>query len=65
MPSVKSAINSWGLPDPVYVEVFLRLREELPDHPVARMWRADQPFDGMHYGFTLIDPQNRLCVHLL
>ena len=61
--SVDRQIISWGLPDEVLVEVHLRLRDHLPRDPLGLLRRTRQPFDGMTYHFSLIDPKNRFCVH--
>lgn len=63
-PSVRRKLAGWNLPDFLLVEVYLRLREELGERPTDLMRRTQQPFDGMEYRFTLIDPGNRLCEHL-
>ena len=63
-PSVDKRISAWKLSDFVFVEVYLRLREDLPSNPPRLMRRATSPFDGMVYEFELIDPENRLCQHL-
>ena len=56
-------IVSWQLPDEVLVEVYLRLREALPQSPLQFLQREEQPFDGMVYRFSLVDPHNRIVVH--
>ena len=38
----------------------IRLREELP---TARLIRTTEPFDGMIYFFSMVDPINRFCEH--
>jgi hypothetical protein len=58
------ATTDWRLPDPVLVEVHLRLRHELAESPNSVLVRMKVPFDGMGYGFSMIDPENRLCQHL-
>lgn len=60
---VYQQLNSCGLPDPVLVEAFLRLREQLADDPQRHLQRIREPFDGMAYGFNMIDPGNRFCEH--
>jgi hypothetical protein len=62
--SVQRKILSWSLPDPVLVEVHLRLRDERLTHdPWRSLVRTRQPFDGMTYYFSMIDPDNRFCEH--
>jgi hypothetical protein len=39
------------------------LHEELAQAPTQHLVRTRDPFDGMVYALSLIDPQNRLCVH--
>jgi hypothetical protein len=64
IPSVvQRRIVSWSLPDFVFVEVHLRLTEDLANDPKRFLIRTRQPFDGMAFFFELIDPSNRLCVH--
>src|SRR5438128_808342 len=60
---VRKKIASWGLPDALLVEVYLRLTDELARNPSLHLVRAEEPFDGMVYRFSLIDPENRLCEH--
>jgi hypothetical protein len=56
------AVGTWGLPDTVFVEMRLRVNE-LAHQPAGQLVRIRTPFDGMAFGFDLIDPVNRLCVH--
>ena len=62
-PTVAKTIASWGLSDPVLVDVYLYLREVLPLDPPRFLRRARQPFDGMLFEFELIDSENRLRQH--
>ncbi len=62
-PSVRRKIASWNLPDHALVEVYLRLREVLPENPAQHLRRLSTPFDGMVYQFSFVDPDNRLCEH--
>ncbi|MBI3407874.1 MAG: hypothetical protein HY040_05900 [Planctomycetes bacterium] len=62
-PSVAKAISQWGLSDFMLVEVYIRLREQLAADPTRLLMRLTEPFDGMVYGFHMIDPENRLCEH--
>lgn len=57
--SMQKRIVAWNLPDPVFVEIFLRLEQGLKDKPAEKLVRMQQPFDGMTYDFTLVDPTNR------
>ncbi len=59
---VRREVGSWNLPDYMLVEVYLRLRERLGENPAASLVRITEPWDGMAYGFEMIDPQNRLRV---
>jgi hypothetical protein len=61
-PAVNRQIAGLGLPDFVFVEVHLRLAT-LRDRPADSLVRLTVPFDGMGFGFEMIDPTNRLCVH--
>jgi hypothetical protein len=63
LPGARRQISSWGLPDEVLVEVYLRLRERLSEQPALQLRRQRQPFDGMIYRFRVPDPANRLCEH--
>jgi hypothetical protein len=63
-PAIASRIAGWGLSDAVFVDVYLFLREVLPTAPTEYLQRRRQPFDGMVYEFSLIDPGNRLREHL-
>lgn len=56
--TIRKRIVSWGLPDSVFVEVMLRL-EQLGNAPTQKLVRVSQPFDGMVYGFDMVDPANR------
>jgi hypothetical protein len=58
-------LASWNLPDAVFVEVHLRLRERLCQYPTSELVRATEPFDGMVYAFEMIDPTNRVSVYRL
>ena len=56
-------IAAWDLPDFLIVEIYTRLRERLADHPARQLVRMREPFDGMVYGFSIVDPGNRLLEH--
>ncbi|HXG11889.1 MAG TPA: hypothetical protein VNK04_19185 [Gemmataceae bacterium] len=58
--SVRRRIVAWNLPDTVFVEVLIRLEQQLGQNPAAHLVRARHPFEGMNYGFSLVDPTNRL-----
>jgi hypothetical protein len=62
LPAVARRIASWGLSDPVLVEVYLRL-EALRNTPADHLRRERRPFDGMVWRFNLIDPDNRIQQH--
>src|SRR5947208_1208812 len=62
--SVKQGIASWGLTDDALVDVSLHLNETMPQTAPGCLDRVIEPFDGMVYVFSLIDPQNRLCEHV-
>jgi hypothetical protein len=55
-------VNSWQLSDVLLVEVHLRL-QQLEQDPARLLVRLRQPFDGMCYRFSLVDPENRLREH--
>ncbi|MFO0970486.1 MAG: hypothetical protein U0793_33495 [Gemmataceae bacterium] len=57
--SLRRRMIAWSLPDPILVDVYLRL-QELRDEPAQKLMRLREPFDGMHYIFSMIDPQDRL-----
>lgn len=59
---VSRRINAWGLSDSVLVEVYLRL-QSLSDDAAGKLQRVRTPFDGMVFGFSLVDPENRLLEH--
>ncbi len=61
--SASAQIASWNLSDSMLVEVHLRLREQLAQSPTTHLHRVRQPYDGLVYEFSMIDPQNRLCEH--
>ncbi len=63
-PLVRRQIASWRLPDFLLVEVHLRIRRELSQNPAQILIRTRQPFDGMCYRFSVIDPENRLREYL-
>ena len=61
---VNRQIASWHLSDTMLVEVQLRLRQDLREDPARSLIRLREPFDGMCYLFSMIDPENRLREHL-
>lgn len=61
-PPVARMMAGW--PEGVLVEAYLRLREELAAAPSAHLVRTTVPFDGLLYGFSLVDPANRLIEHI-
>jgi hypothetical protein len=58
--TIQRRIVAWNLPDPVFVEVLLRLKEDLAENPFERLVRLRSPFEGMVYHFSMVDPTNRL-----
>jgi hypothetical protein len=60
-PSANKKIISWQLPDPVLVDVHLRI-QDLGTNP-HWLVRVAAPFDGMVFPLMLIDPDNRFCEH--
>jgi hypothetical protein len=60
---VNRQIVSWQLSDTMLVEVQLRLRQDLRENPTRSLIRLRQPFDGMCYLFSMVDPENRLREH--
>ena len=61
---VNRQIASWQLSDTMLVEVRLRLHQALRENPAQSLIRVREPFDGMCYELSMIDPQNRLREHL-
>ncbi len=53
-------IASWNLSDFVWTDVLMHLHQVLPQAPSAHLRRVRQPFDGMVYEFSLIDPEDRM-----
>ena len=60
---VNRQIASWQLSDTMLVEVQLRLRQDLRENPAQSLIRLQEPFDGMCYLFSMVDPENRLREH--
>lgn len=65
-PLVRRQIARWGLSDGLLVDVHLRLNDELPHAPATFLSKDSTRFggEGMVYGFDLIDPNNRMLVHV-
>ena len=63
LPRIGKGLNHLGVSDFVLVEVYLQVEELLGEHPWQVLQRTETPFAGMTLAFTLIDPENRLCVH--
>src|SRR4051812_40994343 len=61
---VNRQIVSWQLSDTMLVEIQLRLRQDLRENPAASLIRLREPFDGMCYLFSMVDPENRSSEHL-
>jgi hypothetical protein len=62
-PLVTRQIASWQLPDPILVEVYLRLNVDLTEKPTRVLFSSDEAGGGMVFPFSVIDPDNRLCKH--
>jgi hypothetical protein len=64
-PLVRRQLLRWGLSDSLLVDVHLRLNDELPRSPTTFLSIEPGWFggEGMVYGFTLIDPDNRMLDH--
>ncbi len=45
------------------VEAFLRLNDQLASDPARHLRRIREPFDGMEFAFSMVDPENRFCEH--
>jgi hypothetical protein len=60
---VLRAVPTWNLPDQVFVEMRLRVNA-LSRNPSSLLVRTREPIDGMTLPFEMIDPTNRLCVHV-
>jgi hypothetical protein len=63
MPVVKQRIQSWGLSDFMFVEVFQRLMDRLPYRPYEFLIPSRDRRGGMIYQFAMVDPENRFCEH--
>ena len=63
LPPAVRQIGSWGLSDFVLVDVYLRLREQLPNRPADQLAPAAEADGGMLFPFDLVDPENRFCRH--
>jgi hypothetical protein len=61
--SVRRKIARWNLPDWLMVEIYLRLNERLANDPAQALVRVRQPFDGMMFHLSLVDPYHRLTQH--
>jgi len=44
-------------------EAYLRLQGELAENPAQSLVRTGQPFDGLCFLFSMVDPENRLREH--
>src|ERR1700724_2671156 len=62
-PYVPKRIRSWGLSDSILVDVYLWLNDRLPLDPLHSLRRVENPFEGMVFEFSLIDPDNRWREH--
>jgi hypothetical protein len=60
---VRAKIASWNIPDSLLVDIYLTLSRDLSDNPAARLERTQEPFDGLLYRFSRIDPANRLSLY--
>lgn len=63
LPPAVRQISSWGLSSTMLVEVYLRLREHLPDRPSTRLAPTSEADGGMLFPFEMVDPENRFCRH--
>ena len=64
-PGVRGRIARWGLPDPVLVEVHLRLGDDhLGANPSSLLEATANPREPMVYRFSMVDPDNRFSEHL-
>src|SRR5947209_16747621 len=61
---LRSLLAGWELSDAILVDVYLALADDrlgtLPQGSVVRM---TQPFEGMVYSFTLLDPEHQARKH--
>lgn len=62
-PLAARSIRSWDLPDFVFVEVRLRLIEQLARRYRQLLRPSRHRKGGMLYRFGLVDPQNRMLRH--
>ena len=63
LPAAMSHIQSWALPEALFVEVFLWLNDRLPQQPSHWLIPAPEPDGGMLLRFSVVDPENRYCEH--
>lgn len=58
-PAVNRTILSWNLSDTLFVEVHLRMNGIRLEYLSC----IEKPFAGMAFGFSIVDPDNRLREH--
>lgn len=58
-----SQIAGWGLSDPVWMEVLLRLHQVLPENPPAVLTSLPAFPQGLLYYFHFPDPERHDFVH--
>ena len=61
---VRRQIARWHLPDPILMDVYLRLQDDLTGQPANLLQRSAAPFDGMTYTFAAGDRSNRAYLYL-
>lgn len=65
-PLVRRQVAGWKLSDSLLVDVHLHLNDQLPVTPASHL-RIDPTWfggEGLVYGFEIVDPENRLLVHV-
>ena len=56
--SIRDRIAGWGLPDSIFVDIYLHLRL-LEEQPARQLRRLEEPYPGMFLRFSVIDPADR------
>ena len=61
---IRQRMAAWNLPDFLVVDIYLRLRDELGQHPPQYLRPIPGSIGGMEYRFAVVDPEDRLCEHV-
>jgi hypothetical protein len=62
-PYANRQINSWGLAEPIWMEVLLHLYQTLAANPQAVLQSLPNVLNGMLYYFTVQDPERPDLLH--